>query len=323
MAEHRTFSQRVCEELVHESTDRDCCILAELSALTQTSGSLGFLGGGRFSVTYQVESLQLARRIYRMLKQGLSLSPSLHVVEHHRLGGQKTCVITVDGEDAPRLLNDLSMMSTSPDGTMTLRRMTPHVSLSRQCCRKSFLRGAFLGCGSMTGPEKSYHMEWVTGEENLTTAVRKMLERNGIEAHATERRGRTVVYLKNAQAIVDVLALMGAHAAVMEMENIRITKQVRGNANRASNCDEHNTERMLNASERQMRAIRKITLQHGLASLPPALRQMARLRLEQPELSLEELGKQLDPPIGKSGVSHRLARLEKIAETIPEEEEDT
>jgi len=316
MTENRTFSQSVCEELNRISPERECCVLAELSALTQTSGSLGFLGGGRFSVTYQVDSLPLARRIYQMLKQFLHLSPSLHVVEHQRLGGQRTCVITIDGEDAPKLLSQLSMMTTSADGTMTLKRMTPHVSLSRQCCRKSFLRGAFLGCGSMTGPEKSYHMEWVTGDENLTQAVQKMLKYNGIEAHGRVRRQSTVVYLKSAQTIADVLALMGAHNAVMKMENIRITKQLRGNVNRAANCDEHNTERLLNASDRQLAAIRKITIEQGLSTLPPALREIARLRLERPELSLEELGKLLDPPVGKSGVNHRLRRLEQIARQI-------
>ena len=120
-----------------------------------------------------------------------------------------------------------------------------------------------------------------------------------------------MVYLKSAQTIADVLALMGAHNAVMKMENIRITKQLRGNVNRAANCDEHNTERLLNASDRQLAAIRKITIEQGLSTLPPALREIARLRLERPEL-----GKLLDPPVGKSGVNHRLRRLEQIARQI-------
>ena len=100
------------------------------------------------------------------------------------------------------------------------------------------------------------------------------------------------------------------------MENIRITKQLRGNVNRAANCDEHNTERLLNASDRQLAAIRKITIEQGLSTLPPALREIARLRLDRPELSLEELGKLLDPPVGKSGVNHRLRRLEQLARQI-------
>ena len=139
--------------------ERDCCILSELSAITQTSGSLGFLGGGRFSVTYQVENAALARRIFRMLKEGLALSPKLHVVEHSRLGGRRTCVLTVEEGDARRLLEVLDMMEIGPDGTSTLKRTVPRPQLNRQCCRKAYLRGAFLGAGSMTSPEKNYHLE--------------------------------------------------------------------------------------------------------------------------------------------------------------------
>ena len=313
-----SFSSQAKDELIRLPMDRQCCLMAELGALTQTSGSLSFLGGGRFSVTYQTENTALARRIFRMLKTGLGLSPTLQVVEHARLGGRRTCVLTVDGEDAPRLLDALGMMRTGADGIQSLRRMVPYFSMSRSCCRRSYLRGAFLGAGSMVNPEKSWLMEWVA-DENLAQGLEKVLERGNIRAGRYERRGNSVVTLRSAQDISDALAMMGAGNAVMELENIRIKKQMRADANRASNCDEHNSERMLNASEQQVEAIKLISIQRGLYTLPPALQEMARLRLEHPEMSLEELGQSLEKPVGKSGVNHRMRRILQAAEEIREE----
>lgn len=296
--------------------ERDCCILSELSAITQTSGSLGFLGGGRFSVTYQVENAALARRIFRMLKEGLALSPKLHVVEHSRLGGRRTCVLTVEEGDARRLLEVLDMMEIGPDGTSTLKRTVPRPQLNRQCCRKAYLRGAFLGAGSMTSPEKNYHLEWIAADEALGQTLDKVLEKTEIHPHTQVRRGQKVVYLKSAQQIVDVLAMMGASQAVMDMENVRIMRQLRGQANRAANCDVHNSEKTLNACEQQLQAISVIQEKKGLESLPPALRQIAELRIKNTEAPLEELGMLVDPPIGKSGVNHRMRRLIALAETL-------
>ena len=311
-----SFSSQAKEEMIRLPLERDCCILSELSAITQTSGSLGFLGGGRFSVTYQVENAALARRIFRMLKEGLALSPKLHVVEHSRLGGRRTCVLTVEEGDARRLLEVLDMMETSADGSSILKRTVPRPQMNRQCCRKAYLRGAFLGAGSMTSPEKNYHLEWVAADETLAQTLERVLDKTEIHPHTQLRRGQTVVYLKSAQQIVDVLALMGASQAVMDMENVRITRQLRGQANRAANCDVHNTEKTMNASEPPLQAIEVIREKKGLNSLSPALRQIARLRMENAEVSLEELGQMLDPPIGKSGVNHRMRRLIALAQSL-------
>ncbi len=300
-----TFSSRTKDELVRTPMDRSCCLISELAAITQTSGSLGFMGGGRFTVTYEVEHVGAARRIYRMLKEGLRLSPSLHVVEHRRLGGQKTCVITVRETDAPKLLTVLDMMD---GGIPMLRRSVPRGQLNRQCCRRAYLRGAYLGAGSMMNPEKGYLLEWVAEDASLAQTLDRVLEKSGIRPRVSERRGQQVVSLRSGQPIVDVLAMMGASQAVMEMENVRITRHLRGNANRAANCDMHNTDRTMQAAQAQLEAIRELA-EDGLDNLPPALKSMAEIRLKNPELSLEDLGACMDPPLGKSGVNHRLRRL--------------
>ena len=314
-----SFSSTAKEELIRLPLEKECCMLAELSALTQTSGSLGFMGGGRFSVTYQVENMALARRIFTILKKALGLAPQLHFVEHARLGGRRTSVLTVEGQDAQRLLIALNMMEAGEDGSVSLRRTSPRVPISRQCCRKAFLRGAFLGAGSITNPDRSYHFEWVAGDENLCSGIEKNLEKFGLPAHHHTRKGQLVVYLKGAQQIVDVLALMGASGAVMDLENIRITKQIRGEANRANNCDEHNGERLINASMEQIRAITMLKVEHRLDDLPRGLQEIARLRLENTEMSLVELGQLMDPPVGKSGVNHRMRRLMEAAAQLQQE----
>ncbi len=311
-----SFSSQTKEELLRTPFDRECCLLSEVAALTQTSGSLGFLGGGHFSVTYQVEHAGTARRLFRMLKEGMKLSPKLHVVEHRRLGVRRTCVLTVEEEDAWKLLESLDMMKTEENGNRVLKHTHPHPQLNKQCCRKAYLRGCFLGAGSMTSPEKNYQMEWITQNESQAQALEKVLEKSDIHPSKKKRRDRTVLYLKSAQSIVDVLAMMGASQAVMDMENVRITRQIRGNVNRAANCDLHNTEKSMNASENQIRAINRIVESKGMDSLSPVLQELARIRLENPHLSLEELGPLLNPPVGKSGVNHRMRRIMAIAQSL-------
>jgi len=311
-----SFSSRAKDELIRQPMGKSCCMLSELSALTQTSGSLALRGLGRVQVTYRVENTALARRIFMLLRTQLNITAKLHFVQHTRLGGRRSCVLTLGDQDSQTLLIALHMMERDDEGRITLKRTVPRHPMTRQCCRRAFLRAAFLGCGSVTNPDKSYHFEWVAEDQSLRQNLARLLEKCDMPVHEHVRKGQNVMYLKGAQQIADMLALMGASQAVMEMENIRIKKQMRAEANRASNCDEHNSERMLNAADQQIEAIKLISIQRGLFTLPPALQEIARLRLEHTSLSLQELGQLLDPPVGKSGVNHRLRRLVDIANEI-------
>jgi len=311
-----SFSSTAKDELIRLPLGKSCCILSELSALTQTSGSLALRGLGRVQFTYRVENTALARRIFMLLRTQLNITAKLHFVQHSRLGGRRSCVLTLGDQDSQTLLIALHMMERDEEGHISFKRTAPRHPMTRQCCRRAFLRGAFLGCGSMTNPEKSYHFEWVAEDQSLRQTLAKLLDKSGLPVHEHVRKGQNVMYLKGAQQIADMLALMGANQAVLEMENIRITKQMRAGANRASNCDEHNSERMLNAADEQIEAIKLISIQRGLFTLPPGLQEIARLRLEHTSLSLNDLGQLMDPPVGKSGVNHRMRRLMDIAKEI-------
>ncbi len=315
----RSFSAGVKEELNRLPLGKACCMLSEISALTQTSGHLAFRGGGWISVNYRLDNAGTARRLFQLLKKRLNAAPKLHFVQTRQLGGRRSCVLTLGTEDTRALLNALHMTETDEDGQMHLKRTVPRHPMTRQCCRRAFLRGAFLGAGTLTNPEKSYHFEWKAEDDRLAETLEKLLEKCELPYQSYIRKGQQVIYLKGAQQISDILAVMGAGSSVLEMENIRINKQLRAAATRASNCDEHNSEKMLDAGQKQAEAIRKISLSTGLFTLPPALREVARLRVENPDLSLKELGEMMDPPVGKSGVNHRLRRLMEIAEQIEQE----
>ncbi len=314
--ERQSFAALVREELIRLPTGKPCCMLSEISALTQTSGHLALRGGSGLSVSYRLEDAGVARRLFQLLKQRLGVNPSLHFTQTSRLGGRRLCVLTLSGEDAKSLLDALHMTETDEYGQMHLKRTTPRHPMTRQCCRRAFLRGVFLGAGTVTHPEKGYHFEWKAEDEQLLRILGKLLEKCDLPFHTYQRKGQQIVYLKGAQQIADVLALMGAGQSVLQMENIRIQKQLRAMAVRAANCDEHNGERMLDAGHRQAEAIRQISLKQGLFTLPPTLQEVARIRLENPDLSLKDLGNMLKVPIGKSGINHRMRRLMEIAEEL-------
>ncbi len=314
--EVQSFAESVRAELVRQPMGKSCCMLSEIGALTQTSGHLSLRGGGRIAVSWRLEHTGTARRLFQLLRKRLEVSPTLHYTLSSRLGGQRTWVLTLGEEDSRTLLAALHMAEPEADGRLTLKRTVPRHPMTRQCCRRAFLRGAFLGAGTVSSPEKAYHLEWSAEDERLPETLRRLLEKSGLPYHEYIRKSRRVVYLKGAQQIVDVLAMMGAGGSVLRMENTRIQKQLRLSAARAANCDEHNSERMLDAAERQASACRNISLRLGLFTLPPALRETARIRMENPELSLAEIGERLQPPVSKGAVNHRMRRLMEIAEEL-------
>ena len=185
-----------------------------------------------------------------------------------------------------------------------------------ECCRKAFLEGAFLGGGSVNDPSKNYHLEFTTKTKLYAEDVMKVLELEGIFAKLTERRGRYTVYIKDYESIAAVLGLIGAGAEALELYNVSVEKEMRNEANRIKNCDIANLDKQSRAASKQLAAIRKIENTIGLEALSDVLREMAEVRKEYPDDAISELGEKLNPPIGKSGVNHRLKRLIETAENI-------
>lgn len=192
----------------------------------------------------------------------------------------------------------------------------PDKLLKKKCCKRAFLRGAFLASGSISDPQKSYHFEIVCQEEAQAELLQQLYREFELDAKIVLRKKYYIVYLKEGSQIVDALSVMGAYVALMNLENVRIIKEMRGSVNRIVNCETANINKVVGAACRQVEDIRYIQSKMNLDELPPALEEMARIRLEYPDSSLKELGELCDPPVGKSGVNHRLRKLSEIAKNL-------
>ena len=190
--------------------------------------------------------------------------------------------------------------------------------LQKTCCRKAFLRGMFLAAGSVSDPSKSYHLEIAPLSEEDAMSVLKLLSSIGFSARKTQRKARSVVYLKEGEQISDFLGAIGATKSLMKLENARILRDIAGNINRQVNFEAANLKKTGIASLRQLEDIELIERTVGIHSLPLSLQQAAKLRIENPDGSLQELAQSADPPVGKSGINHRLQRIKDIAEKIRE-----
>ena len=228
-------------------------------------------------------------------------------------------VIVSKDPEARRLLGETCLLDE--DGNIS-ECMSPmhHRLLKQNCCRRAFIRGAFLAVGSVSDPEKSYHFEIVCATEPKARQIQSIMATFDIEAKIVMRKRYYVAYIKEGSQIVDMLNVMEAHLSLMELENIRILKEMRGNVNRQVNCETANINKTVSAAVKQINDIVFIRDTAGFESLPPGLAQIARARLEKPEATLKELGEDLEPPVGKSGVNHRLRKLCELAERLREEQ---
>ena len=196
----------------------------------------------------------------------------------------------------------------------------PKRIISEESYKRAYIRGAFLGGGSISNPEKTYHLEFVTHNLDYAKELSDLINSYGLSSKVIQRKSSYVIYIKEGEQIVDLLNIIGAHSSLLELENIRIMKEMRNNVNRLVNCETANLSKTVNAAVRQVESIKMIQNEIGLNRLPKNLREIAELRLEYPDESLKELGAMLNPPVGKSGVNHRLRRIEKIAEELRKEE---
>ncbi|MEG2199349.1 MAG: DNA-binding protein WhiA [Anaerovorax sp.] len=311
-----SFSANTKNELARLELEKQCCKLAEIAGFIRMCGAIRLSGGGKISVKITTENAAVARRYKRLMKDYFDAKAELLVGQAPILkkGHQYELLIGPDmnGEQILRetgiLLvrqgcNDIS------DGIMS-------DLIKTKCCKKSYLRGVFLGAGSISDPEKSYHFEIVCNTQYLANDVKKLINSFGLHAKVVLRKNNYVVYLKEGDQIIDVLNIMGAHGQLLDFENTRIMKEAINKANRLSNCDSANLDKTLNAAENQLSWIRKIEEKKGLTSLPEKLYEVAVLRLENPEVSLGELAELVEPPIGKSGLNHRLKKIEDLAKKL-------
>ncbi len=284
---------------------------AELMALIRMNGSVG-LANHQLVLNVSTESPAIARRIYTLIKDFYQIESDILVRRKMKLKKNNTYVVRLRYH-ARELLTDLGII----DG-LSIREDVPLDLLKNDLMIRSYLRGAFLAGGSVNNPETSrYHLEIYSLYEEHNETIAKMINRYHLNARTTSRRSGYIVYLKEAEKIANFLQLIGATTAMLKFENIRIVRDMRNSVNRLVNCENANMDKVANASNRQIENIRLIDQRVGLNQLPPKLQMIAKTRLAHQEVSLKELGELVpDGPISKSGVNHRLRKINQYADKL-------
>ena len=311
-----SFSGEVKEELSQKVSTARHCQIAELAAIMGMCGGVVITSGDRYRVKIQTDNLPVARKCFTLLQKIFNIEPEVSIRQHQK--PQKTRIYNVlvpKHEDALRVLQALKLI----DGHMEIREnltAADNILLQRTCCKRAFIRGAFLSTGSMSDPNKSDHFEIVCSSEAKARQIQELIGSFDMDAKIVCRKRYFVVYLKEGAQIVDLLNVMEAHVALMDLENVRILKEMRNSVNRKVNCETANIHKTVSAAVKQTEDIRYLKAAGGFSDLSEELLETADLRLENPEASLKELGLMHNPPIGKSGVNHRLRKLSNLAETL-------
>ena len=311
-----SFSAEVKEELLgHTATSRHCQ-LAELAAIITSIGHAEVSDNGEKALYLQSDNAPVLRKFFTLLKKAFNIVTSiLEDAPEVRLGGRIYSPVLTDARQVEMILMATGLMDK--DGNIRdFGEGASPIIVRNSCCKRAFLRDAFLCTGSISDPNKGYHMEFVCDHEGQAMLLRDLTRSFDIEARIVQRKKYHVLYVKEGAGIVDLLNIMEAPISLMNLENLRIVKEMRNSINRKVNCEVANITKTINAASKQIEDITFIRDHMGLNKLPDNLREMAEVRLEHPDASLLELGKFLDPPVGKSGVNHRLRKLSEFADRM-------
>lgn len=305
-----SFAAQTKKELTLIEADA-CCEKAELSSLIRMNGSVQ-LTNQRIVLDISTENAAIARRIYTLLKKTYQIHLELLARKKMRLKKNNVYIVRVpNGVQA--ILSDLMIVSEGFQFTPGINKAI----VQSNCCKRSYLRGAFLAGGSVNNPEgSSYHLEISSMYEEHCQALVELTNRFRLNARCIERKKGFVFYLKEGQKIIEFLSLIGAHQALLRFEDIRIMKDMRNSVNRIVNCETANLNKTIGAAIRQIENIKLIQREVGLENLPDKLREVAEIRLQYPEVNLNEMGDFLKGNVSKSGVNHRLRKIDELAEKL-------
>ncbi len=289
-----SFSGTTKDELAGFIPEARHCQIAELAAFFAFADLPGpGEEGAPLKMRMRTANAGTARKFFTLCKKAFNID-----------------VVVCKGSENVSSHHGISVRFSNPEDAARAMKAAGHAGILKQeCCRRSFLRGAFLSAGSVSDPEKSYHLEIVCPRRETAELLRDIMGRMGYEPRVVTRKKDFVVYLKDGDQIVRLLGEMGASISFLNIESVRVIKEMRGTVNRQVNCETANLNKTIVSAVRQTEEIRYLRDHGGFGSLTEPLRQIAELRLEYPEASLSELGSLLDPPIGKSGVNHRLRKV--------------
>ncbi|MCR5082782.1 MAG: DNA-binding protein WhiA [Parasporobacterium sp.] len=311
-----SFSGKIKEELSKEVRGARHCMIAEFAAINSFVGSIAASKAG-VALKMTTENKYVSRKYFTLLKKAFNIETdvSKKTSEKNHETGVNT-VIVDSKEDVLKILSAIKIIKD--DGSLDDMTTVNEMLFMNTCCKRAFLRGAFLAAGSVGDPNKSYHLEIVCPTMERAKQIQGLIWDFEIDAKIVARKKAYVVYIKEGAGIVDFLNVIEAHVALMDLENVRILKEMRNAVNRQVNCETANINKTITASMKQIEDIEYIRDSVGLETLSDNLKEMAYLRIEHPEANLNDLGRLLSPPIGKSGVNHRLRKISEIADNLRE-----
>lgn len=292
-----SFSSDVKEELSRQYSKSRHCQLAELAGMLELEGVWD----------ENLKVLSLASDNERLIEK-------FHLLVYKVFGFD--VANGMNEQQSREILHTLHWDHVEEQKGVVNEQRTDGLFVQQTCCKRAFIRGAFMAAGSISDPNKSYHFEIVCRTQEQALQLQNLMGSFEADAKIVGRKERYVLYLKEGSQIVDMLNVMEAYVALMKLENVRILKEMRNSVNRKVNCETANINKTVNAAVKQLEDIKRIKEVIGFDNLPVSLAEIAQVRLDHPEATLKELGTFLDPPVGKSGVNHRLRKLAEMAENL-------
>lgn len=302
----KSFSELTKEELYRIENSNNCCDLAEFAGLLLMGCSISF------------DEIKLVTENSDVLGCFAMLARRLGYTVHSGQAADKASRYSARITDPTQIFMLLGEFSLTDTNTKIIRHRVPLHIIENECCRRAFIRGAFMGGGTVIDPQKNYNLELVTPYMRLSGDICAVLGEEGFEFKTVVRKSKYVLYIRNSEKIQDFLSYMGAYKAQMQLINIKIEKEIRNDVTRSINSETANYEKTISASVKQLQAIEKIEKNMKLDDLPDELCEIAKLRVKHKSMSLTELGRLCVPPLGKSGVNHRMQKIMAAAEKLKE-----
>ena len=309
-----SFSSDVKEQICRIDTNQEHCLLSELSAILWIMRSSNSTIGNNERIKIATENAAFARRVFSIIKKLYNICIDVSIRRNSRLKKNMAYILSPGTvKTARKIFEDTGFIFDEKDNIVSYSNKK---IIKRACCKKSFLRGVFLSAGYISDPEKSYHLELICHDFVSINLLYEVISYFNLKAKTIKRKDYYIVYFKESESVVDFLNIIGAYSALLKLENIRVLKDMRNSVNRIVNCETANLEKMVSASFRQIESIKYIINRGEFKNLSSNLKAIAEIRMEYPDASLLELGNMLTPHLGKSGVNHRLRKIEKIAENL-------
>ena len=320
--ETMSFSGEVKEELGEYLDEARHCQIAELAAYIGMCGSVLINSEDHYGLRLHTENIIVARKCFTLLKKTFNIKTEISIRFNMVKKSSSYIILVKHHQEALKVLQATKLIDQNGEIYEELSPMK-NLIVQQPCCKRAYIRGSFLAAGSVSDPEKSYHLEIVCASKGKAEQLKEIINSfSEVDAKTIPRKKSYVVYIKEGSQIADVLNIMEAHIALMKFENIRILKDMRNAVNRKVNCETANISKTVSAAVKQVEDIKYIQEIKGLDSLSEGLKDMALTRLANQEASLKELGALLNPPVGKSGVNHRLRKLSQMAEALRKNKEE-